>query len=60
VLNDFGVWGEKKLYGKVYEGIHRTTFVISEDGTIEKVFKKVDTKNHPQQKKSPGINRDFS
>jgi len=49
VLKDFGVWGEKKLYGRVYDGIHRTTFVISEDGIIEQVFKKVDTKNHTEQ-----------
>lgn len=45
----FGVWAEKKLYGRTYMGILRTTFVIDADGVIEKVFEKVDTKNHWQQ-----------
>lgn len=49
IANLYGVWGEKKNYGKVYMGIHRTTFVISEDGSISKVFKKVDTANHTKQ-----------
>lgn len=49
ILKKYGAWGEKKMYGKTYEGVLRTTFVISEDGKIEKVFKKVDTKNHTQQ-----------
>lgn len=49
IINDYGVWGEKQMYGKSYEGILRTTFVISEDGTIEHIFDKVDTKNHSQQ-----------
>ncbi|MFN8258575.1 MAG: thioredoxin-dependent thiol peroxidase [Bacteroidales bacterium] len=45
----FGVWGEKSMYGKKYMGILRTTFVISENGIIEKVIDKVDTKNHANQ-----------
>lgn len=45
----FGVWVEKKMYGRTYMGIQRTTFIISEDGTIEHIFEKVDTKNHYQQ-----------
>ena len=49
VLNDYGVWGEKKFLGKKYMGIHRTTFVISEDGIIESVITKVKTRNHTQQ-----------
>lgn len=49
VINDYGVWGPKKLYGREYEGIYRTTFVISEDGKIEKIFEKVKTKEHTQQ-----------
>jgi len=49
ILKAFGAWGKKKLYGKEYEGILRTTFVISEEGIIEKVISKVDTKNHTQQ-----------
>lgn len=49
VINDFGVWGPKKFMGKEYDGIHRTTFVINEEGIIEKVFKKVKTKEHTEQ-----------
>ncbi len=49
VILDYGVWGPKKFMGKAYDGIHRITFVISEDGTILKIFTKVDTKNHTHQ-----------
>ncbi|MBN2173254.1 MAG: thioredoxin-dependent thiol peroxidase [Bacteroidales bacterium] len=49
VINDYGVWGPKKFMGKKYDGIYRTTFVISEDGTIEKIFTKVETKDHAEQ-----------
>ena len=49
IIRDYGVWGKKKLYGKEYEGINRMTFIISEDGRIEKIFTKVDTKNHTDQ-----------
>lgn len=49
ILRAYGAWGMKKLYGKEYEGIIRTTYVIDEKGVIEKVFAKVDTKNHSQQ-----------
>ncbi len=49
ILKDYGAWGEKKMYGKTYEGVIRTTFVISEDGNIEHVIPKVDTKNHAEQ-----------
>lgn len=45
----FGVWVEKKMYGRTYMGIQRTTFIIDEEGTIEQIFEKVDTKNHYQQ-----------
>ena len=45
----YGVWGEKKMYGKSYMGILRTTFVISEDGKIENIISKVDTKAHTIQ-----------
>lgn len=45
----FGVWIEKKMYGRTYMGIQRTTFIIDEEGTIEHIFEKVDTKNHYQQ-----------
>jgi thioredoxin-dependent peroxiredoxin len=49
IVNAYGVWGPKKFMGKSYEGINRTTFVIDEQGMIEKIFDKVDTKNHSQQ-----------
>ena len=49
VINDYGVWGPKKFMGKVYDGIHRTTFIINESGMIEKVIKKVKTKEHTEQ-----------
>lgn len=45
----YGVWGEKSMYGRKYMGIFRTTFVIGPDGRIEKVFTKVDSKNHTEQ-----------
>lgn len=45
----FGVWVEKKMYGRAYMGIQRTTFIIDELGVIEQIFDKVDTKNHYQQ-----------
>jgi peroxiredoxin Q/BCP len=49
ILQDYGVWGEKVNYGKTYMGVVRTTFVIDENGIIEKIFKKVDTKEHTSQ-----------
>lgn len=49
VIQAYGAWGEKKMYGKSYEGIIRTTFIISEDGTIEEIIDKVKTKNHASQ-----------
>ena len=49
VIKAFGVWGPKKFMGKEYYGVHRTTFVIDEDGVIEKVFSKVKTKDHTNQ-----------
>lgn len=45
----FGVWAEKKMYGRTYMGTLRYTFLIDENGVIEKVIEKVDTKNHAQQ-----------
>ena len=47
----FGTWGEKKLYGKPYMGMLRTTFLIDENGIIEKIFtpKEVNTKEHGKQ-----------
>lgn len=49
VCEAFGVWVEKSMYGRKYMGVARTTFVINEEGCIEKIFDKVDTKNHYQQ-----------
>ncbi len=49
VLNRYGVWGEKKFMGKTYNGIHRTTFVINENGIIEKIITDVKTKDHTNQ-----------
>lgn len=49
LLNAFQVWGPKKFMGKEYDGIHRTTFVIDENGIIEDVITKVKTKDHTAQ-----------
>jgi len=49
ILKAYGAWGHKKLYGREYEGILRTTYLIDENGKIEKVFKKVKTKDHAAQ-----------
>jgi peroxiredoxin Q/BCP len=44
----FGVWGEKKFMGKIYDGIHRISFLIDEQGVVEHVFDKFKTKDHHQ------------
>jgi len=49
IINAYGVWGPKKFMGRAYDGINRTTFVINEDGIIEKIFSKVKTKEHSEQ-----------
>ncbi len=49
LLKAYGAWGEKKMYGKSYEGVLRTTFIIDEKGFILKILRKVDTKNHTEQ-----------
>ncbi|MDO6708454.1 thioredoxin-dependent thiol peroxidase [Photobacterium sp. 1_MG-2023] len=46
VAEQFGVWGEKKFMGKVYDGLHRISFLINEEGMIEHVFNKFKTKDH--------------
>ncbi|MCZ4293955.1 thioredoxin-dependent thiol peroxidase [Vibrio sinaloensis] len=46
VAEQFGVWGEKKFMGKVYDGLHRISFLINEEGVIEQVFNKFKTKDH--------------
>ncbi len=49
MLQAFGAWGEKKLYGKVSMGTLRKTFIFDENGILERVIDKVDTKNHSAQ-----------
>jgi peroxiredoxin Q/BCP len=49
VIEAYGAWGIKKMYGKEYEGLLRTSYVIDEEGVIEKVFPKVKTKDHAAQ-----------
>ena len=49
IVNKYGVWGPKKLFGKTYDGVIRTTFVIDENGVIVKIITKVDAKNHASQ-----------
>ncbi len=49
VIQAFGVWGPKKFMGKEYDGIHRTTFVINEEGVIDEVITDVKTKAHAAQ-----------
>ena len=49
VILAFGVWGPKKFMGKEYDGIHRTTFVIDEKGSIEEIISDVKTKAHAAQ-----------
>ena len=48
VIEKFGVWVEKKMYGRTYMGIERSTFVISSDRKIVEIFRKVKVKNHAQ------------
>ena len=49
VIDAFGVWGPKKFMGKEYDGLHRTTFLINEDGVVDRVIEKVKTKDHAAQ-----------
>ena len=49
MINDYEVWGPKKFMGRTFDGIHRTTFVINEEGIIEEVITKVKTKDHADQ-----------
>ncbi len=48
VADLYGVWGEKKMYGKTYMGVRRATFVIDADGRVAKVFPKVSPKTHDE------------
>lgn len=49
MLQAFGAWGEKKMYGKTVMGTIRRTFIFDETGTLEKIIEKVDTSNHASQ-----------
>lgn len=49
VINAFGVWGPKKFMGREYDGIHRITFLINEEGIVDEVISKVKTKEHAAQ-----------
>lgn len=49
IVEAYGVWGEKQFMGKTHMGIHRTTFLIDEEGKIFKVIAKPDTKNQTEQ-----------
>jgi thioredoxin-dependent peroxiredoxin len=49
IVTDYGVWGEKNMYGKTYMGTIRTTFIIDEKGIISHIIKKVDTQNSTAQ-----------
>jgi len=49
IIKEYGAWGPKKLYGREYEGLLRTTFVIDENGVITNIFEKVKTKDHTNQ-----------
>ena len=49
IINEVGVWGAKKFMGREFEGIHRTTFLINEEGNIVHVIEKPKTKNHAEE-----------
>ena len=49
VINAFGVWGPKKFMGRTFDGIHRKTFVVNEEGVVERVIDKVKSKIHAAQ-----------
>ena len=49
IINKYGVWGEKQLWGRNYMGLHRTTFLIDEKGIIRKIFLKPKSKRHTEE-----------
>jgi peroxiredoxin Q/BCP len=49
IIDKYGVWGEKQLYGRKYLGLHRTTFLINEKGIIQKVFLRPKNKQHAEE-----------
>lgn len=51
IIKAFGIWGPKKFMGREFDGVHRTTFVMDEEGKILEIIKKVKTKEHAEQLK---------
>jgi peroxiredoxin Q/BCP len=49
IIDKYGVWGEKQLYGRTYMGLHRTTFLIDERGIVKKIFLKPKSKSHTEE-----------
>jgi peroxiredoxin Q/BCP len=49
IIKKYGVWGEKQMFGNHYMGVHRTTFIINEKGTIEKIFLRPKNKAHAEE-----------
>ena len=49
IINKYGVWGEKQMFGNKYMGVHRTTFVINEKGLISKIFLRPKNKQHAEE-----------
>ena len=49
IIDKYGVWGEKQLYGRHYMGLHRTTFLIDEKGIVKKIFLKPRSKQHTEE-----------
>ena len=49
IIDKYGVWGPKVLYGRHYDGIHRTTFIIDEKGIIRKIFLRPKNKQHAEE-----------
>lgn len=55
IINKYGVWGEKQMFGNKYMGVHRTTFVINEKGVISKIFLRPKNKQHAEEIVSTAI-----
>ena len=49
IIDKYGVWGPKQLYGRTYMGLHRTTFLIDEKGIVKKIFLKPKSKQHAEE-----------
>lgn len=49
IIDSYGVWGEKQMYGRTYMGLHRTTFLIDEKGIVKKIFLKPKSSQHTQE-----------